>query len=57
MHKQPCVDKRPAGMTVKKPAARPVWLLLGLAAVVLAAMTRAAYGSPYQDHTGRLTGS
>lgn len=44
MPKQPRVDKRPAGITAKEPAARPVWLLLGLAAVVLAAMTRKAYG-------------
>jgi hypothetical protein len=30
MPKHPCFDKRAAEVTVKKPATRPVWLLLGL---------------------------
>jgi hypothetical protein len=48
----PCFDKHSAGVTVKKPAgARPVWLLLGLAAVLLAAMTREAYGCPFPRQT------
>jgi len=39
-------DKRSAGTTGKKPAVGPAWLVLGLAAVLLAAMTRKAYGRP-----------
>ena len=33
MPKQLCFDKRSVGMTSKKPSARLIWLLLGLAAV------------------------
>ncbi len=44
MCRQHRFNKGPAGMPGKKPAAGPVWLLLGVAAVMLAAMTRKAYG-------------
>jgi hypothetical protein len=53
MLKQPCFDKRPPGVIVKKPAAGPVWLLLGLTAVLLAAMTRKAYGCAFPRQTSR----
>lgn len=46
MSKQFHFAKRSACTPSKKPAARPVWVLLGLAAVLLAAMTREAYGRP-----------
>jgi hypothetical protein len=39
-------EKRSACTPSKKPAARSVWLLLGLAAVLLAVMTREARGCP-----------
>jgi hypothetical protein len=44
MPKQFRFEKRPAATSAKKPAARAVWLLLGLAALLLAAMTREARG-------------
>src|SRR2546428_8520369 len=44
MPKQPRFDKSSAGTPGKRPVTGPVWLLLGLAAVLLAAMTRKAYG-------------
>jgi hypothetical protein len=47
MPKQPCFDKRSPGVIIKKPATRPVWLLLGLTALLLVAMTRKAYGSAF----------
>jgi hypothetical protein len=43
---KPRFDKRSAGTPGKKRPAKPVWLLLGLAAVLLAAMTRKAHGCP-----------
>jgi MYXO-CTERM domain-containing protein len=45
MPKQPSFDKHSAGAPGKKPVTGPVWLW-GLAAVLLAAMTRKAYGCP-----------
>ena len=41
----------------KKPVTGPVWLLLGLAAVLLAAMTRKAYGKPFPRQTNGPKGS
>jgi hypothetical protein len=50
MPKQPRFDKRSARAPDKKPVTGPVWLLLGLAAVLLAAMTRKASGCrPHHD--------
>jgi hypothetical protein len=37
----------PITLSAKKPAVRPVWLLLGLAAGLLAAVTRKSYGRPF----------
>jgi hypothetical protein len=53
MPKQPRFDKRSAATPGKKPGARtrPVWLLLGLATVLLATMTRKAYGYPSPRQT------
>jgi hypothetical protein len=45
------MPKQPNGTPGKKPATGPVWLLLGLAAVLLAAMTRKAYGFPSARQT------
>jgi hypothetical protein len=42
--KQPRFNKLSAGAPGKKPVTKPVWLLLGLAAELLAAMRRKAYG-------------
>jgi hypothetical protein len=49
-HAKACFDKRSRGVIVK-PASRPVWLLLGLTAVLLAAMTRKAYGCAFPRQT------
>jgi hypothetical protein len=51
MPKQLIFDKPSVGVTSKKPAARPIWLLLGLAAALLAFMTRKANGSPFPRQT------
>jgi hypothetical protein len=51
MPKQSRIGERSVGTPGKKPTARPVWLLLGLAAVLLAAMTRKASGSTFARQT------
>jgi hypothetical protein len=43
--------QQPNGTPGKKPVTGPVWLLLGLAAALLAAMTRKAYGWPSPRQT------
>jgi hypothetical protein len=55
MPKQPGFAKRSASVTVKKPRPRPVWLVLWLAAVLLAAMTREAHGCPLPRQTNPAT--
>jgi hypothetical protein len=56
MPKQSRFDKRSVGTPGKNPAARRVWLLLGLAAALLAAMTRKASGRPFPRQTSGSPG-